>query len=151
MDGGRIRIKGRIKEIIVTSTGEKIPPVDLEFAIQSDPLFEQVMIIGEDRPFVAVLVVVNPTRWENFCAELSLDPKDPASYESRQAQRAVLQRIRKLTRQFPQYGVPRAVRILSEHWTPENGMTTSTMKLRRRVITKHYLALIEELYANSKA
>ena len=150
-DGGRIRIKGRIKEIIVTSTGEKIPPVDLEFAIQSDPLFEQVMIIGEDRPFVAVLVVVNPTRWENFCAELSLDPKDPASYESRQAQRAVLQRIRKLTRQFPQYGVPRAVRILSEHWTPENGMTTSTMKLRRRVITKHYLALIEELYANSKA
>ena len=150
-DGGRIRIKGRIKEIIVTSTGEKIPPVDLEFAIQSDPLFEQVMIIGEDRPFVAVLVVVNPTRWENFCAELSLDPKDPASYESRQAQRAVLQRIRKLTRQFPQYGVPRAVRILSEHWTPENGMTTSTMKLRRRVITKHYLALIEELYANNKA
>lgn len=150
-DGGRIRIKGRIKEIIVTSTGEKIPPVDLEFAIQSDPLFEQVMIIGEDRPFVAVLVVVNPTRWENFCAELSLDPKDPASYESRQAQRAVLQRIRKLTRQFPQYGVPRAARILSEHWTPENGMTTSTMKLRRRVITKHYLALIEELYANSKA
>ena len=63
----------------------------------------------------------------------------------------MLQRIRKLTRQFPQYGVPRAVRILSEHWTPENGMTTSTMKLRRRVITKHYLALIEELYANNKA
>ena len=41
--------------------------------------------------------------------------------------------------------------IPSEHWTPENGMTTSTMKLRRRVITKHYLALIEELYANNKA
>lgn len=40
-DGGRIRIKGRIKEIIVTSTGEKIPPVDLEFAIQSDPLLSR--------------------------------------------------------------------------------------------------------------
>lgn len=49
-DGGRVRIKGRIKEIIVTSTGEKIAPVDLEFAIQEDPLFEQVFVCGENRP-----------------------------------------------------------------------------------------------------
>ena len=39
-DGGRVRIKGRLKEIIVTSTGEKIPPVDVEFAVQADRLFE---------------------------------------------------------------------------------------------------------------
>ena len=150
-DGGRIRIKGRIKEIIVTSTGEKIPPVDLEFAIQSDPLFEQVMAVGEGRPFISALAVVNPEQWKIFCEGLGLDPADPESYTSRKAQRAAVLRIRAKTKSFPQYGVPRAVRLLSEHWTPDNGLTTSTMKLRRQQITSRYLAEIEALYRNSPA
>ncbi len=150
-DGGRIRIKGRIKEIIVTSTGEKIPPVDLEFAIQEDPFFEQVMAIGEGRPFISALVVVNPAQWPAFCESLGLDPEDPASYRSRKAERAAILKIRAKTKHFPQYGVPRAVRLLSEHWTPENGLTTSTMKLRRAQISSRYLAEIEALYKNSPA
>ena len=52
---GRIVIKGRIKDIIVTSTGEKIAPADLELALQADPLFAQAIVIGENRPFLAVL------------------------------------------------------------------------------------------------
>ncbi len=150
-DGGRIRIKGRIKEIIVTSTGEKIPPVDLEHAIQEDPLFEQVMIVGEGRPFIAVLAVVNPEQWKTFCSEQKLDPEDPSSYKNHTAERAALLRIRRLTKNFPQYGAPRAILLLSEHWTPDNGMTTSTMKLRRPIVTQRYLQQIEELYQNSKA
>ena len=150
-DGGRIRIKGRIKEIIVTSTGEKIPPVDLEFAIQEDPLFEQVMAIGEGRPFISALAVVNPEQWRRFCEAIGLDPEDPGSYRSRKAERAALHRIRERTRHFPQYGVPRAVRLLAEHWTPDNGLTTSTMKLRRKQITSRYLAEIEALYQSSPA
>ena len=50
---GNIRITGRIKEIIVTSTGEKVPPADLESAITSDRLFSQCMVVGDDRPFIA--------------------------------------------------------------------------------------------------
>ena len=150
-DGGRIRIKGRIKEIIVTSTGEKIPPVDLEHAIQADPLFEKVLAIGEGRPFIAALIVVNPAQWKEFCGELGLNPNDPESYRSRAAERAALRRIRELTRTFQQYGVPRAVRLLSDPWTPENGLSTTTMKLRRREIIRRNLKLIELLYANSRA
>ena len=63
IDDGRITITGRIKDIIVTSTGEKIAPVDLETAIVSDPLFEQAMVIGEQRPFLAALVVLNAEEW----------------------------------------------------------------------------------------
>ena len=62
LDGDRIFIKGRIKDIIVTSTGEKVSPVDLEQAIEADPLFEQVMVLGEQRPFIAALAVVNRDR-----------------------------------------------------------------------------------------
>ena len=75
-DAGRIRIKGRIKEIIVTSTGEKIPPTDMELAIQTDPLFEQVMVVGEARPFITALAVVNEAEWEKFAKEFNVDPSD---------------------------------------------------------------------------
>ncbi len=50
---GRIYIRGRIKEIIVTSTGEKVPPGDLELAVLADPALEQAFVVGENRPFIA--------------------------------------------------------------------------------------------------
>ena len=55
IEGGRITITGRIKDIIVTSTGEKIAPVNLETAIMSDPLFEQA---NGDRRGAAVLAAL---------------------------------------------------------------------------------------------
>lgn len=148
---GLLRIKGRIKEIIVTSTGEKIAPVDVEFAMQSDRLFEQALVIGEKRPFVAALVVVNDAEWHDLCAGLQLDPEDPATLVSRDAQRAVIRRIRAATKTFPQYGVPRAVGILRTPWTVENELLTSTMKLKRRTICERFSTLIDQMYAEINA
>ena len=145
-DGGRIRITGRIKEIIVTSTGEKISPVDLEFAIQEDPLFEQVMAVGESRPFITALAVVNEAQFAALCAELHLDPKDPEIALNRNVRARVVKRIRNAARHFPQYGVPRNVYVLHEHWTSENGLLTSTMKMRRRQILQRFAQEIETLY-----
>lgn len=147
-DGGRVRIKGRIKEIIVTSTGEKIPPVDVEFAIQEDRLFEQVLVIGDNLPYVTCLVVVNPKLWPAFCADLDLDPEDPATLQSCDVQRQCLRRVRHACRAFPQYGVPRAVAITREPWTVDNGLLTPTMKLRRPQIMTAHAKLIERLYAS---
>lgn len=54
---GKIYIRGRAKDIIVLSNGEKLPPQDVEFAILHDPVFEQVMLVGEGRPYVVLLAV----------------------------------------------------------------------------------------------
>lgn len=145
-DGGRIRIKGRIKEIIVTSVGEKVSPVDLEFAILEDPLFDQVMVVGENRPYVAALVVLNNERWRALCADLQVNPDDPATRGSREVRNTILKRVRSATKFFPRYGQPRNVAVLPDNWTTENGLLTTTMKLRRRQIAERYAAEIEELY-----
>lgn len=150
-DGGRIRIKGRIKEIIVTSVGEKISPVDLEFAIQEDHLFDQVLVVGENRPYVACIVVPNKERWEALCRDLQHDPYDPATMGLRDVRVAVLKRIRHATKDFPRYGQPRNVAIVPEAWTVENGLLTTTMKLRRKQITERFEAEIEELYTGHSA
>ena len=145
-DAGRIRIKGRIKEIIVTSTGEKISPTDMELAIQTDPLFEQVMVVGEARPFITALAVVNEAEWEKFAKEFNVDPTDERMLMRRDIRMAALKRLKKAASRFPQYGIPRNIRLLKEHWTVDNGWLTVTMKLRRPIIREKLRAEIDELY-----
>ena len=146
-DGGRVRIKGRIKEIVVTSTGEKISPVDLEFAIQEDHIFDQVMIVGEARPYITALVVVNDTLFTQLCEEVGVDPKTDDHNNNRDLRARLVKRIRHAAKHFPQYGVPRNIYILREHWTPENGLLTPTMKMRRRQILERFADEVESLYA----
>ena len=146
-DGGRVRIKGRIKEIVVTSTGEKISPVDLEFAIQEDHIFDQVMIVGEARPYITALVVVNDSLFTQLCEEIGVDPKADDHNNNRDLRARLVKRIRHAAKHFPQYGVPRNIYILREHWTPENGLLTPTMKMRRRQILERFADEVESLYA----
>ena len=58
---GRIHLLGRAKDVLVLSNGEKLPPQDVELAILHDPVFEQVMLVGEGRPFVVLLAVSQET------------------------------------------------------------------------------------------
>lgn len=149
-DGGRVKIKGRIKEIIVTSTGEKICPVDVEFAIQEDHLFEQVMVVGEGRPYITALVVVNDMLFRLLCEEVGITPDSPALNRCRDLRAKIVKRVRQAAKHFPQYGVPRNVYILRKHWTAEDGLLTPTMKLRRRQIAERFANEIEELYESPR-
>jgi len=146
IDQGRIRIKGRIKDIIVTSTGEKVAPADLENAIATDPLFEQVMILGEQRPYLAAIVVLNRERWGAESAALGLDARDPESLRSAAASEWALGRIAQLVRTFPSYATPRAVLLTTEAWTVAEGLITPTLKPKRAAIAARHAAGIAELY-----
>ena len=145
-DGGRVRIKGRIKEIIVTSTGEKVPPSDLEAAIETDRLFAQTMVVGDDKPYIAALAVVHPDAFKELCDELGLDPEDDASLDAKPVRQAALKRIKLATSGFPNYGVPRQVKLLRDAWTIDNGLLTPTLKLKRNIIRQRYVDEIDALY-----
>ncbi len=143
---GHIRITGRIKEIIVTSTGEKVPPADLEAAIESEGLFSQALVLGDNRPYIVALTVINPDAWAELCATLGLDPNDDASLENPEAKRAALRRLKTATNRFPNYGIPRQVCLLREPWTIDNGLLTPTLKIKRNVIRQRFADQIEALY-----
>lgn len=143
---GNIRITGRIKEIIVTSTGEKVPPADLESAITSDRLFSQCMVVGDDRPFIAAVAVVHPDEFKTVCGELGLDPTKPESLQDPAFRKAALKRIKNATAGFPNYGVPRQVHCTLDAWTIDNGLLTPTLKMKRNLIRQRYTAEINALY-----
>ena len=146
---GRIRIMGRIKEIIVTSTGEKVPPGDLELAIAVDPLFEQVLVVGDNRPFIACVAVVNRAEWERLATSLAFDPDDAASLSLPAVQKAALVRIALQANNFARYATPRAVFLTLEPWTIENTMMTPTLKLKRNNLMARYAKEIDALYCRA--
>ena len=143
---GRIYIRGRIKEIIVTSTGEKVPPGDLELAVLADPALEQAFVVGENRPFIACVAVIKHDEWQRLAADLGLNPQEATSLHHPSVQRAVLARIEKNTASFPRYAVPRAVHLTLEPWTIENTFMTPTLKLKRNNLMAHFAEAIEGMY-----
>ncbi len=144
---GRLFIKGRIKDIIVTSTGEKISPADLEQAIGADPLFEQVLVIGEQRPFIAALAVLCRPVAEAEARALGLAgaPEDVVASERMRA--LALARIKRAVAHFPSYATPRKVWLTLEPWTIGAALMTPTLKLKRRGIEEAFAEEIARLYA----
>jgi long-chain acyl-CoA synthetase len=145
-EAGHIYITGRLKEIIVMSNGEKVPPADMEFAILRDNLFDQVMVFGEGHAVLLVLAVVNSEQWQAFAQELGVRPDMPESLRDTRVEKAVLERIAEQLKEFPGYAKVRRVLLTQEPWTIENGMLTPTLKLKRGAVAGKYQNEIHDLY-----
>ena len=121
--GGRVYITGRVKEIIVLSSGEKVPPGDAEQVILQDPVFEQAMVLGEGRPKLGLLCVSKLNDLKELC-----------------------DRANQRLRDFPGYARICHIARLAEPWTVENGLLTPTLKLKRHAIEKTCAREIEAMY-----
>jgi long-chain acyl-CoA synthetase len=146
IENGHIFITGRIKEIIVMANGEKVPPHDIEMAIDMDPLIDQVMIIGEGRPYLSALVLLNRETGRPVLSEIGLDFENPDSLKDSRLEQLILRRIVKRLHAFPGYAKVRHVAVISEPWSVENELLTPTLKLRRKRIIERYSDEIHRLY-----
>jgi long-chain acyl-CoA synthetase len=145
-DGGHVYITGRLKDILVLSNGEKISPTDLESAVLSDPLFEQVMLVGEGRPYLTLLAVINAERWDAVARGAGLEHAD---IRAREVERYVLKRVATQLKAFPGYLQVRRMVLTCDPWTVENGLLTPTLKLRRESVLSRFNAEVDRLYAGT--
>jgi len=125
-----------------------VPPTDIESAILLDPLFEQVMVVGEGKPFLAALVVLNEEHWRDFAASLAVDPDNPAVLRDPKVAKALLRRIVMHLRHFPGYALIRRLHAELKPWTVDNGLLTPTLKLKRDQVLDRYRAEVEAMYAD---
>ncbi|NND01053.1 MAG: long-chain fatty acid--CoA ligase [Gammaproteobacteria bacterium] len=142
-DQGFIRIIGRIKDVLVMANGEKVAPADIEAAILRDSLFEQFMLVGEGRPYLTALAVLDKARWQQLCDQQQWDAAKPDSPE---AQQVLLQRIDAQMQGFPGYARVRAVHASLQEWTVESGLLTPTLKIKRASVLDHFQTQVEKLY-----
>ncbi len=141
-------ITGRLKDILVLSNGEKVPPADMEMAIALDALFEQVMVIGEGRSCLSALVVLSADLWTGLAQDYGLDPdREPASLDDPRLHKDLLKRIREALRDFPGYAKIRRISLTLELWSVDNGMLTPTLKVKRAEVLRRHEKAVALMYA----
>ena len=117
----------------------------MEWELTRDPLFEQAVVVGNRRPFLAAVIVLNAEAWELFAASKGLDPQQPNHAASKIE---LLARITLLLDALPRYAQVRAVHLALEPWTIEAGQLTPTLKVKRDVVVPLFAKEIDALYAN---
>lgn len=145
--GKHYYITGRIKDIIVLSNGEKVPPADMELCLALDPFINQVLVIGEGRPFLSALVVINEERWPDLARKHGLDPNDKSSISHPDLHKVMLEIIASDLHNFPGYARIHRLCLTLDPWTTENGLLTASLKQKRSQICERYHDHIELMYA----
>jgi len=143
---GYVYITGRIKDILVMSNGEKIPPADMESAIALHPLFEQALIVGEGRAFLGAMVVINSEEWFTLAKDHGLDPFVEHSLHDKKLHSFIIRQISEALHDFPGYAKVRRVIPLLEPWTVDNGFLTPTLKVKRAKVIEHFEKQIDQMY-----
>ena len=140
---GHVYITGRVKDIIIMGNGEKVSPVDMELAIINDPLFEQVLVLGEGKPYLTALVSLNPEQWAKLATQANFHIDSPYLEV---VQKILLYRIGARLSGFPGYAQIRRITATVAPWTVENGFLTPTLKVKRAKVLEHFSSEVVSLY-----
>ncbi|MFC0580809.1 AMP-dependent synthetase/ligase [Micrococcoides hystricis] len=149
---GFLTITGRKKELIVTAGGKNVAPAQLEDQIRADALVAQAMVVGNEKPFIAAVVTLDPETLPGWLGRNGIDANTPI--EELTEHPKVLAHIQKLVDKAND-SVSRAEQIrkfvvLADDLSVESGHLTPSLKLRRANVVKDYEDVIESLYANGK-
>jgi long-chain acyl-CoA synthetase len=146
-EDGYLRIVDRKKELIITAGGKNISPANLEAALKMIPLVGQAAAIGDQRPFVSALVVLDPDTTPSWAAQRGLgDLSLPELAEHPEVIAEIEAGLDEVMAQFNNAERVKKVCILGEEWLPDSELLTPTSKLKRRGIHATFAAQIEALY-----
>jgi long-chain acyl-CoA synthetase len=147
-DDGYLRIVDRKKELIITAGGKNISPANIESALKSFPLVGQACAIGDGRPFVAALIVLDPEVAPAWARQRGIEAASAVQLADHPDVRAEVERsVNEANRRFSQVEQVKKFALLGEEWLPDSEELTPTMKLKRRGIHAKHAGEIEALYA----
>jgi long-chain acyl-CoA synthetase len=147
-DEGFLRVTGRKKELIVTAGGKNVAPAVLEDRLRAHPLISQVMVVGDNRPFIACLITLDPDAlgfWKqqhgkptdatpaDLAADSDLLAEIQAAVDDANTAVSRAESIRKFV-------------ILPVDFTTDNEYLTPSLKVKRSVVAKDFASEIEKLY-----
>jgi long-chain acyl-CoA synthetase len=148
LDGnGLLSITDRKKELIITSGGKNVAPSKVEGLLRAHPLIGQAVCIGDNRPYLTALIVLDEeaapvwAKANGLPSDLAQLATQPRLLDELDATVAAANEVLSRVEQIKRY------QVLDRPWTPESGELTPTLKLRRRVITARYAEEIDRLYA----
>jgi long-chain acyl-CoA synthetase len=136
---GYLTITGRIKDAFKTSKGKFVQPSKIEGLMQKDDYIEQICVAGsgESQPICLI--------------ELSEAAKDQLPAAAQEVETRIMKTLADVNEQLEHHEVVERLFIIADAWTPENGMLTPTMKIKRNQVEKHYSELCAEYRISKKS
>ena len=145
IDGdGFLKITGRKKELIVTSTGKKISPALIENMLKEHHLISHAFVCGEGKSYLAALITLNPVEAVEFARAHGIAADNPAWSES--MRKLVSEMIDKVNARLSTSESIKRFELLDRDFEVARDEVTPTGKIKREIVTERYRDLIESLY-----
>ena len=144
---GYLKITDRKKHIIVTSGGKNIAPMPIENLIAESSYVDQVIVIGEKRPFLIALIVPDFSKLKEFAAAEGIKfASNKELIQHKSVQQIFEKLMRTVSRQLATHEKVRKFLLVDDAFTIENGNMTPTLKVKRKEIITRYAAEIDKVY-----
>ncbi|MCH7773991.1 MAG: long-chain fatty acid--CoA ligase, partial [Bacteroidetes bacterium] len=147
VNGRFLKITDRIKEIFKTSGGKFVAPQPIENKMKESLFIEQIMVIGENRNFVAALVIPKfdfILEWAKL-KKLSISTKEDV-VNSVDVKNRIWEDIDKYNKRFGKVQQIKKFAVIKDEWSVDTGELTPTLKIKRRIIKEKYQELFEKIY-----
>jgi len=146
-DDGYLTIVDRKKELIITAGGKNISPANIESALKSFPLIGQVCVIGDGRPFVSALIVLDPEVAPAWAKANGVEVSSLEALAEDATVRAEVERnVADVNERLSNVERIKKFVLLGEEWLADSEELTPTMKLKRRGVHTKYADQIESMY-----
>jgi long-chain acyl-CoA synthetase len=143
---GFLRITGRKKDLIITSSGKNISPELIESALRETQWISQAVVIGDRRPYLVALVTLDPDELPRLVHPFGLDA-DPVPAKDLRVREAVWRDIEAVNQRFARIEQIKRFAILPRDLSQDGGELTPTLKIKRAPVERRYAATIERLYS----
>ena len=148
IDDGYLFITGRKKELLVTANGKNVAPAPLEDRIRAHALVSQCLVIGDNRPYIAALVTLDPDAIGPWARAHGMSPDTTAAdlVDDEQLRADIQHAVDSANKRVSQAESIRKFVILPTDWTELGGQLTPSLKVKRNIVMAEHAADIEALY-----
>jgi long-chain acyl-CoA synthetase len=144
-EDGFIYITGRKKDIIITAGGKNITPANLENGLKQNRWISQAVVVGDRRPYLVVLITLDPEELPAFAEQHGLEPDDVADSDAMRAE--VQKAIDEVNAAVGRVEQIKKFAILPHDLSQATGELTPTLKVKRNVVNEKYAGVVEALYS----
>ena len=147
-DLGNLTMTDRIRDMMKTSSGKFVSPQKLELILGQDELVEQIIVVGDNKPFVSAIMVPSMAKLKDFAQQNNIAIDDEANLATNPELISLIEkRFESIQQTLTPYERVVRIALLPKPFSIENGTMTNTLKLRRRMIEKSHKEIIDRMYA----
>jgi len=147
LDDGYLRITGRKKDLIVTSSGKNVSPSNIESALAQSRWISQSVVYGDRRPYLTALLTLDPDQAEALAAQVGASDAEPATLAEHEGVRAEIQAaVDEANKRFARIEQVKRFAILQRELSQEHEELTPTLKVKRNVVYERYGDRFAALY-----